>query len=149
MKRFILVTMAILMIGLVGCAQLSGPIVKMSHENYIANKKMAEESLIQCSATLGFVDGLGLTDKVKFPINTAKELRAVINSPAVSLGLIELRDLCETQAGLDAKGKPYWDKQDYIRFYVLASEVRMGVQSAIDLGKLIFPDIMAKYLKFL
>ena len=134
--------------GGMGCAAVSGPLVKVSHENYVANKKLAIEALTQCSGNIGFLDGLGLMDKVKFPINTTSELRPIIKSPAAVLGLIELRELCENKEQ-KPDGSKYWSDEEYNAFYVLGAEVRMGVQSAIDIAKLLFPDFMAAYLKFL
>ena len=144
MKAILIVVM---IMALLGCANQTREIVKFSHQNYLANRKLATEALVQCSATVGFIDGFGLLNQIKFPIRTSGELRAVINNPVAGLALLDLREICENKA-MKEDGSKYWNNQDYFAFYTLGTEVRMGVTGAIDLAKIIFPEFMGRYLAF-
>ncbi len=119
---------------LAGCSSINPAITKFDIANYEANKQLAKDQLKTWSFNSGFIMGLGLTNKVAFPIASAGDLRAVINSPAVVMAIVDLDEVC--------KKLGYWKDEDFDLGFSLGAKVRGGSQAAIEFIKDFFPDLM-------
>lgn len=117
-----------------GCASLNPQISKFDLANYEANKQLAVDQMKTWSFNSGFIGGLGLTNKIAFPIRSAGELRAVINSPTVLLAIVDLDEVC--------KKLGYWRDLDYDLGFSLGAKARGGSQAAIEFVRSFFPQLM-------
>ena len=137
-KFIIPVLLICLMLG--ACASINPQISKFDLANYEANKQLAKDQLITWSFNSGFISGMGLTNKIAFPIKNGEELRAIINSPTALLALNDLDEIC--------KKLGYWKDVDFDLGFSLGTKVRAGSQVAIQFVKDFFPQLM-KYAPIL
>lgn len=128
--------MVLLCIPLIsGCVTAS----KWDYKLYESNLKLADEGMKTWACNSGFISGLGLTNKVAFPItlNNSSEAQALLSSPTIALGLADLDVI--------AKKYNYWHERDFDLCYSLGVKVRLGTTGGVDVIKAFFPDLM-KYL---
>jgi hypothetical protein len=119
---------------LVSCASINPQISKWDLANYEANKQLAKDGMKTWSLNSGFIVGLGLTDPIKFPITSAGQIRAILNSPEIALALTDLDEVVKKQ------GK--WSPDDYDLGFFLGTKVRAGSQAAIQFVKDFMPQLM-------
>jgi hypothetical protein len=131
MKYFLI---TILIFSLVGCAAINPKVIKWDAQNYQANKDLAISLAKTQSLNSGFIAGLGLVDQIKFPITTSGQLRAIINSPALVIALIDIDEM--------VKKLGYWSDTDYDLGFYLGARVRAGSQAVIQFIKDFMPDLM-------
>jgi hypothetical protein len=124
----------LLCLMVMGCASINKPLLKFDAENYKANKAMAVASMKTWSLNSGFISGLGLTDKIKFPITSAGELRPILNSPPMAIALVDLDDV--------VRKRGYWSDEDFDYGFFLGTRVRAGSQAAIEFVKSYLPQLM-------
>jgi hypothetical protein len=122
------------LVFLVGCGGINPAITKFDKENYEANKQLAIDQMKTWSFSSGVLLGMGLTNKVSFPIKSGEELRAVLTSPAIVLAITDLDTVC--------KKLGYWKEDDYDLGFSLGAKIRAGSQVAIQFVKDFFPDLM-------
>ncbi len=132
MRRFrILAVIVMTMVVLAACAA-SPQIIKFDKQNYDANLALAKETLKTWSFNSGFISCVGLADKIKFPINTAGEAKAILQSSQITLGIAELDEI--------AKKRGVWLDEDYDYGCTLGIKARTATLATIDILKL-FPTI--------
>lgn len=137
MQRTILVIFLgiLLLAGLIGCGGVSQQAIKFDEEYHKAMLDTARVRIKYVSCDIGLIDGLGLTSPISFPIKDINGVRAIINSPMVTLTLVEMRDIAEKT--LDENGKPYWNEKDYALCKVEGLGFRAASGAVIDALKLI------------
>jgi hypothetical protein len=118
----------------VGCASINPQITKVDMANYEANKQLAKDQMKTWSLNSGFILGMGLTNKIAFPITSSDQLRAVITSSSVILAMNDLDVIC--------KKLGYWNDEDYDLGYSLGAKVRLGSQVMIQMVRDLFPELM-------
>lgn len=131
------IAIAIAFLFVAGCSSISTQTIKLDSENYEANKTLARETLKTWSFNSGFITCAGLTDKMKFPILSASEARALLQNSQIALGIAELDEI--------AKKRASWSDEDYDYGCSLGIKARVGSLAAIDILKL-FPTV-SPYLK--
>jgi PIN domain nuclease of toxin-antitoxin system len=114
-----------------GCS-LGKQIIKLDQQNYEANKTLAKETLKTWSFNSGFITCAGFADKIKFPVTTASEARALLQNSQITLGLAELDEI--------AKKRGFWIDEDYDYGCSLGIRARTAVLAVTDILKL-FPTI--------
>lgn len=142
MKALILISSFLF---LAGCSQVSTQAIQFDKESHEALLATATERVRHVACDVGFVEGLGITDELRFPIQSHHELRPIMKAAGVSLALVEMADL--TKSLKDETGKRIWSQDEYLKCKILGISYRAGAIGTVELLKLI-PDL-APYLSMI
>ena len=147
--KILSILLVVSLFAFTGCASVSKQIQKFDRSNYNANIKLGAQMLDHWSFNCGFIDGTGATSKVRFPIvlQDGAEARAFLANPAISLGIAEMTEIAKkAKCGTEI----CWKDEDYYKGFALGYGVRLGVQSAIEVAKLVVPkDILSQYVPWI
>jgi hypothetical protein len=114
---------------------------KQFHEDVLLTAKTRMRYI---SCDIGLIDGLGLASSADFPINSVDWARALLQNPAISLALGEIKSIAKSTIDPDAKpdqaDKTYWKQTDYASCKVVGLGYRVAALSVIDILSL-FPQL--------
>jgi len=134
MKKFFLIVLIIPI--LFACSTVAPQMIKIDEEYHKAILDVATTRIKYISCDIGLIDGLGIASSVDFPIMDAGQARALLQNPAISLALGEMKAI--------AKEQDQWVEGDYAKCKILGLGYRATALGTIDILKL-FPQL-APYL---